>query len=535
MSKPKVSILIPVYNVAPWLERCLDSVLKQTMPDWEAIAVNDASTDNSAEILYRYAQKDPRIKVVEHEKNGGILSARITGIRHAAAPYATFLDSDDLLAPDAMKQALEKAEKTGADIIHFSSRILDESNTLSRKIRSQAEQKLKPYHSPITGRDIFDLAFRKCAYRWSIWGKLYSTELCRKAADQLPPGYYQMAEDFCFYSLLAFNASRYEPLEYPGYVYFMNAGMSAYLQTDLAGFRKKFTIFTAIRGVRVFLENAGVYDEYKDAFQYQEQVMLSDIVHRWAKNLVAESRASAFRELFANYDAEALFHALSSFIADKKETVPGLLTGKITCIESRLTQCTTPFLNVPRSTVPAERWQEWHSLLSDKPGTIVLLPVDQQCDRTCLLWDVIAIRAQSCGVVCQLRGAYNDLLCDGNLAGFVELDHILREADGIVVSDPDSLFWYQKRGFTTAEYKNEKLTPLSGFDPECTIPESLFDSLDQAQQKIAPYYIEPGADGEDFVPFFRKQLRLFNLIPGKLRKKLMGFIRWSYQIVTRKS
>ena len=72
-TRPKVSILIPVYNTARYLPVCMKSVLNQTLKEIEIVAVNDASPDNAAEVLAEYAAKDPRVKVVTHEKNGGIL------------------------------------------------------------------------------------------------------------------------------------------------------------------------------------------------------------------------------------------------------------------------------------------------------------------------------------------------------------------------------------------------------------------------------------------------------------------------------
>lgn len=281
MNSPKVSILIPVYNTAQYLPRCLDSALAQSLKEIEVIAVNDASPDNSAAILADYAAKDSRIRIVTHEKNGGILAARVSGIRAANAPYVTFLDADDLLAECAMELAVGKAEKTGADIVHFATRVFDESGTAKPEHLKLAEKKLLPHRAPILEKDIFDQAFIKQSYRWTLWAKLYRTDLCRNAADILPDGYYLMAKDICFYTLISFYAHRYESLDYPGYLYYLNAGVSAYQPIDLAGFRRRCSIFTACRTVRWFLESRGVFEKYQDAFRKQEDQMLGDLVHRW--------------------------------------------------------------------------------------------------------------------------------------------------------------------------------------------------------------------------------------------------------------
>ena len=113
------SIIIPVYNVEAFLRDCLDSVLRQSFPDWEAICVNDGSTDGSAAILEEYTVKDPRIKVIT-QVNGGLSSARNAGLKAAEGEYILFLDSDDWLEDDALKVLAGKVD--GEDMLCFSGR-----------------------------------------------------------------------------------------------------------------------------------------------------------------------------------------------------------------------------------------------------------------------------------------------------------------------------------------------------------------------------------------------------------------------------
>ena len=96
------SVIIPVYNVEPYLRQCLDSVLNQTFADWEAVCVDDGSTDRSAAILEDYSEKDPRIKVIS-QTNRGLSAARNTGMDAAQGDYVVFLDSDDWLEDDALQ------------------------------------------------------------------------------------------------------------------------------------------------------------------------------------------------------------------------------------------------------------------------------------------------------------------------------------------------------------------------------------------------------------------------------------------------
>ena len=98
----RFSIIIPVYNVEPYLRECLDSVLAQTFTDWEAVCVDDGSTDGSAAILAEYAARDSRFRIVT-QPNGGLSAARNTGLDHARGDYILFLDSDDWLEPSALE------------------------------------------------------------------------------------------------------------------------------------------------------------------------------------------------------------------------------------------------------------------------------------------------------------------------------------------------------------------------------------------------------------------------------------------------
>lgn len=94
--KPKISVIVPVYNTEKYLDECLNSVENQTLKDIEIICVNDGSTDKSLEILNNHAGKDSRIKVISQE-NGGVSSARNAGIESSSGSYILFIDSDDFI------------------------------------------------------------------------------------------------------------------------------------------------------------------------------------------------------------------------------------------------------------------------------------------------------------------------------------------------------------------------------------------------------------------------------------------------------
>ena len=121
-----ISIIIPVYNVAPYLRDCLDSALKQDMSNYEIICINDGSTDNSLSILEEYKKQFPQINLISQE-NKGLSAARNAGLRAATGDYILFLDSDDWIEPDTLQTLAEKQH--GEDMVCFNGRLYFEDET----------------------------------------------------------------------------------------------------------------------------------------------------------------------------------------------------------------------------------------------------------------------------------------------------------------------------------------------------------------------------------------------------------------------
>jgi glycosyltransferase involved in cell wall biosynthesis len=114
---PKISVIIPVYNVEKYLSQCLDSVINQTFKDFECICVNDGSTDNSLTILQEYSNKDNRIKII-NQKNSGSSIARNKALRQSIGQYIAFIDSDDFVSNDYLEKLITVAEKENSNIVY---------------------------------------------------------------------------------------------------------------------------------------------------------------------------------------------------------------------------------------------------------------------------------------------------------------------------------------------------------------------------------------------------------------------------------
>lgn len=113
----RISVIVPAYNIAPYLSRSLDSLLAQTYPELEIVVVDDGSTDGTAEIMREYAAKSDKIRLVFKE-NGGVTSARLRGVAEATGDWIAFMDGDDYVEPQMYSRLLENAETCGADISH---------------------------------------------------------------------------------------------------------------------------------------------------------------------------------------------------------------------------------------------------------------------------------------------------------------------------------------------------------------------------------------------------------------------------------
>ena len=114
---PKISVIIPVYNAEKTLHRCIDSILAQTFSDFEVLLIDDGSKDKSGEICDEYARKDSRIKVC-HKENGGVSSARNTGLSKAMGEYIIHCDADDFIEPEMLEELLTCANRKNADLVY---------------------------------------------------------------------------------------------------------------------------------------------------------------------------------------------------------------------------------------------------------------------------------------------------------------------------------------------------------------------------------------------------------------------------------
>ena len=199
----KVSIIMPIYNVAPYLEETFDSILNQSLKDIEIIAVNDGSTDNSEEIIKKYQQRDTRI-ISFSQENQGQSVARNLALQHATGEYIYMMDSDDVLnGPDVLQTCYEYAQKNHADFIFFDRDWLMEDRTnFSVSLHSTAyAEENKAYD----GESLLDLLLDTTSYNCVVWLLLIRHDHLKRLGLKFYPGI--IHEDELFTTVLMLSSS----------------------------------------------------------------------------------------------------------------------------------------------------------------------------------------------------------------------------------------------------------------------------------------------------------------------------------------
>lgn len=162
MGNPKISVIIPVYNTEEYVAQAVESIMQQTLEDIEIILINDGSTDNSLEIMEGLAREDHRINILSQENQGQSV-ARNHGVQYASGTYLYFMDSDDLLEPEALETCFDKCESNQLDFVFFDASILQSKGQINMGLnysRMEATDEQQVY----TGNDVLNILLSRHVY-----------------------------------------------------------------------------------------------------------------------------------------------------------------------------------------------------------------------------------------------------------------------------------------------------------------------------------------------------------------------------------
>lgn len=211
---PEVSVIIPVYNAADTLERCLNSVVCSRVQALEIICVNDGSTDSSASILQNYSMKDARIKVLR-QANAGVSVARNLGLQHVNGRYLTFVDADDEITPEYLANLLATADEHQADLVVCGQQQIDSAGRFTTST-------LPVRHMPhLTPADQSQLPPSVCSH-------LYATRVLRSPSGSIAqfPLNVRYGEDTAFHYSLFPRCRNVVQIEETGYIIHYTGGSS---------------------------------------------------------------------------------------------------------------------------------------------------------------------------------------------------------------------------------------------------------------------------------------------------------------------
>lgn len=273
---PKVSLIIPVYNVENYIEKCLNSVVNQTLKDMEVIIVNDGSKDLSKQKIQKYLEKYPWIKYLEKE-NGGLSDARNYGMPYATGKYIAFLDSDDYVEETMYEEMYNIAEKENADMVDCD--FVWEYPNRKRKDIGEIYK---------TKKEMIE----KC--RVVAWNKIIKREILEKTKIKFPVGL--RYEDMEFF---------YKLVPYINKVSFIKKCFVHYVQREnsIANTQNVRTkeIFIILDNIISYYKEKGLYDEYRDELEYiYVKFLLCSSLKRISKISEKKERKQAQKETWDN-------------------------------------------------------------------------------------------------------------------------------------------------------------------------------------------------------------------------------------------
>ncbi len=298
-NEPRVSIVIPIYNVERYLRQCVDSILGQTLKDIEIILVDDGSPDGCPAIVDEYAAKDPRVVAI-HQTNGGYGKAVNHGISTARAPYIGIIESDDWIEPNMYEKLYNRAVKTGAEVVKCAFYVYDSTKPENCQDQPYDESEAVLMKAPdgVFRPTEWDRIF---TYHASIWSNLYKADFLK----QIPLIETQGAsyQDFPFFMEVLVRAKSMSIVKEYLLHYRMETGQGSSTTRRDKGLLRMVDMTETAREV---LQKYGMLEKLKEAFYFH--AFLTN--YAFSVNIAPQYRNEYFRrlhELFKPVKADPTF------------------------------------------------------------------------------------------------------------------------------------------------------------------------------------------------------------------------------------
>ena len=241
----KVSVIIPVYNVENYIDKCLNSLVNQTLDDIEIIVVNDGSPDNSQKIIDKYVKKYPKKVKSFIKKNGGQGSARNYGLKYATGEYIAYVDSDDWVELDMFEKMYDKAKESNSDIVICGNNVIS------------MDDKILKSESSIIYNDIdLEIMLGKMA----VWNKIYKKSILKNIKFREKVWY----EDIDFTVKLLLNSKNISFVDEPLYNYLLRPGSTM----NNSNVSRNLELIEAFDEILNYFKSNNIYEQNQDKLEF---------------------------------------------------------------------------------------------------------------------------------------------------------------------------------------------------------------------------------------------------------------------------
>ncbi len=319
--RPRAAVVIIAYNDETHIERAIQSVCNQTERNIEIICVDDGSTDTTCERMRRCAQRDERIRVIT-QPNSGALGARYAGLQQVTGDCVLFLDSDDVLMPEAVETACGVIDETGADVLEFGvSLVKNEDNPPTQETWTFYERYFsqeKPLPETDHGPELVNACFAGYAITWNTCCKCYRTELQRKAFRFYQGEWICMEEDMLLTLMVLCQAERYVRIPTKLYAYTIGGGVSSTAEkvADAEAIKKLATGALTLKLAWEWLNMLGCAQvEVMSGMEALTTAIHGNMIHQMLHHVAAEKRGEYLKLLSQYFESNTCFDLISEAIS----------------------------------------------------------------------------------------------------------------------------------------------------------------------------------------------------------------------------
>lgn len=494
---PKISVVVPVHNAEETIKRCLHSLLKQSFEDIEVIVVDDASTDSTLSVVNKMAAYDARLKIISYKSNKTANQARKDGVLLATGEYLLFCDADDEFLPDSFNCLYKEMSVDPVDILHFGTKVVCHNNA-SKSDEQWLNAHLAPYYGVIYDSDLLEACLRNNKYGPTLWNKMYSMDIAKKAFLEVEDGSFPRGQDIYAFFLISFYAKSYRGVAGCScYQYNLGLGQDGLKVLHFDKFERFCSFAKVIHAIKVFLCKQNVFEKYSDIWLRLRSRMVGDCVNKWFTKVPDNEKAQSLDLMYSTWPAWMITESVArrywhhrlefsrvlsktslySVVVESVKTIAlyyhKLVGGGVERVMMGLAkiyvemgckviiisdvQGPSDFIELPegvqRFVIPNfginqanqyyKRAREWQKLINEQQIDIV---VYNAWNTSQLLWDMLSVKAVGSAFYIHCHSIFSYRLRE-NSSYFAELPNIFANADAVIcLSETDKCFWQRFNG-----------------------------------------------------------------------------------------